>query len=135
MKLGNFEIGYLSEFAKEYQAMLDTANSLEVLRAGLKKFDPFVWMDAIQVDNWTSNDFLRFKKFLQAERKSAKNHKPTTNTEADMLQFSPIVMPMPMFDVDLKASKLFVPFGCMLIRGIELGVYKIQNERIIIARR
>lgn len=135
MKIGNFEVGYLSDFTREYQAMLDAALSLESLRAGLTLFDPFVWMDSRAVKSWSENDFDDFKKFLKHERRIAKSGAKETASRSDMERFSPIIMPMPLFDITLLAEQFKAPFGLALIRGIEAKRYSVQDDRIVILKQ
>ena len=43
MKIGNMEIGYVSDTGKDYQNELDEAKTLKQLRDVTQKYYPFAW--------------------------------------------------------------------------------------------
>lgn len=121
MKIGNMEIGYLTDAPKEYTELIRAACNVEGLRMAIEVYLPFASDAMEQAQAMTDADwpdYLHFDKIGRINGSDIKELGPL------MERFGAIMLPEAMMKVTMVAHHFGAPWGCVAIRMAEEGYLK-----------
>ena len=109
------EIGYLTEPVPAWNKALDSATTLDEIRAVATAWRPLASDAAAKIEAWSLADFDAFRSALKAERKGR------FAGEEAVERFGDVIMPTVLFCISMVAEQFKAPWGLAYIRLREQG--------------
>lgn len=126
VRIGDLSITPLCEHPEDYMKMLDQADTLAQLKAGIARYKPIA-ADAVRlVDKMTEHTFVGFREAMKKERKGQ------FCGEGWIELVGTILMPEVIFRVAIIADKFKVPWGVAFLQMNRAGLIHIEDEIVYV---